>query len=560
MGASSPTFELREHARRHQMTSRNTAPPERICDFHPSLWNDFFIRYEPEPLQISKECMMVKEEKLKEDVHMLFKKFNTTMIKKLTLVDTLQRLGIDHLFEQQINIAINEIHEGEFDSCSLYDVSLHFRLLREYGLRVSPDVFNKFKGENGRFHKDTINEPKGLLSLYKAAYVSVHGESKLDEAISVTRHHLESLNGSLKYPLSEEVKRNIQIPYPRILKRIDAPFYIEEYSEEQECNPSILELAKINFNFLQRLHQLELKDFCRWGNDLYKELELSYSRDRIVECYFWAYTVHYEEHYVQARLILAKHFVLASFLDDTFDMHATLEEGRKLNEAIQRWEENAIVLLPGYLKRYYIRLMNAFREFEEELKPEHKYRVSYSRKAFQNLCKHYQQESEWFHISYIPSFEDHLKCSVISAGTPMLCVASLVGMGEEATKEAFDWAIGCTSAVKGCGEVTRFMDDLAAFKHGKNKLDVANCIESYINQHDVKSEVAIAVMDNLVEDAWKTINQDRFDRRALLPVVNRVVNLTKSMTLLFHDKNDHYTFSHGNKDRIHQQFVEPIPL
>lgn len=67
-------------------------------------------------------------------------------------------------------------------------------------------------------------------------------------------------------------------------------------------------------------------------------MELTYSRDRIVECYFWSYTIYYEQKYAQARIILAKIFVLATLLDDTYDMHAILEEGQKLNEAIQRWE------------------------------------------------------------------------------------------------------------------------------------------------------------------------------------------------------------------------------
>ncbi|XBI50902.1 hypothetical protein VPH35_033505 [Triticum aestivum] len=145
------------------------------------------------------------------------------------------------------------------------------------------------------------------------------------------------------------------------------------------------------------------------------------------------------------------------------------------------------------------------------------------------------------------------------AGTPLLVIGSLVGMGDEATDESFEWAIGYPDVVKACGEVTRFMDDLAAFKHYKNKLDVSSSLESYVNQHRVTSEMAIAVLDNLVEDAWKTTNQARFGRRALLPFVNRVTNLTKSMTLLFRDKNDLYTFSRGNKDRTRQHFIDPIP-
>jgi hypothetical protein len=58
-------------------------------------------------------------------------------------------------------------------------------------------------------------------------------------------------------------------------------------------------------------------------------------RDRIVECYFWSYTVHYDEANTRARMILAKLF-LTSLLDDTYDVHATLEEARELNKAIER--------------------------------------------------------------------------------------------------------------------------------------------------------------------------------------------------------------------------------
>lgn len=91
-------------------------------------------------------------------------------------------------------------------------------------------------------------------------------------------------------------------------------------------------------------------------------------------------------------------------------------------------------------------------------------------------------------------------------------------------------------------------------------MDVASSVDSYINQYHVTSEEAFAVLDNLVEDAWKTTNQTRFDRRAILPLVNRIACFTKSMAWLYRDKTDRYTFSRGNKDMIKQQLVEPILL
>lgn len=46
----------------------------------------------------------------------------------------------------------------------------------------------------------------------------------------------------------------------------------------------------------------------------------------------------------------------------------------------------------------------------------------------------------------------------------MLSVALLVGMGDEATKEAFEWAIGCTDAVMAGSVVARFVNDMTSFK------------------------------------------------------------------------------------------------
>lgn len=67
-------------------------------------------------------------------------------------------------------------------------------------------------------------------------------------------------------------------------------------------------------------------------------MKLSYTRDRLVESYFWTCGVFHEEEYSRARIMFAKVFGLLSLMDDTYDVHATLEECYKLNEAIQRSE------------------------------------------------------------------------------------------------------------------------------------------------------------------------------------------------------------------------------
>jgi hypothetical protein len=70
-------------------------------------------------------------------------------------------------------------------------------------------------------------------------------------------------------------------------------------------------------------------------NNLYDVVELIYARDRLVENYFWTCGILLEE-YSQAQILFSKTMGLFSLMDDTFDVHATLEECHKLSAAIER--------------------------------------------------------------------------------------------------------------------------------------------------------------------------------------------------------------------------------
>lgn len=80
---------------------------------------------------------------------------------------------------------------------------------------------------------------------------------------------------------------------------------------------------------------------------------------------------------------------------------------------------------------------------------------------FQILSNNYLQEAEWFHQKYIPSFTEHAAVSLVTGGAIELPVSIIVGMGDIATKDAFDWALSYADAGRAFGEGSRFMDDLA---------------------------------------------------------------------------------------------------
>ncbi|XP_020110405.1 alpha-humulene synthase-like [Ananas comosus] len=518
-------------------------------EYHPSLWGDYFITNNPTfyAKQKSKSWMKQRAEELKDEVK---KKLHTTsdLHESMSLIDAIQHLGIDYHFTKEIDEALDHLYNTELKSFALHEVALRFRLLRQQGFpiivthlvdafgssysinnhnwSVYTDEFNKFKDDKGNFAKTLSNDPRGLLSLYNAAYLGIHVEKILDEAISFSRIHLESKAKDLKPPLANEVSRALVTPLQRRLKRLEARYYISDYEMEDKRDDAILELAKLDFNLVQSLHCEELKNISIWWNDLGLKDKLCYLRDRIVELYFWISGVCFEPDYSHARMIATKVIVLTCILDDTYDVYATLEECRALTDAIQsmpiyiiikddfrmekykdsllkilvhltieglcmfyftnksrmkeasicRWDMEAIDQLPTYLKDYFHKLISTFEEFEDELALEDKYRVSYlremviffislllfSRFQYKSVAKVYHNETEWYAHDYTPTFEEHLQTSIISTAYPMLICACFVGMGNVATKEAFEWVLSIPEAVRASALVSRLMDDITS--------------------------------------------------------------------------------------------------
>jgi hypothetical protein len=97
-------------------------------------------------------------------------------------------------------------------------------------------------------------------------------------------------------------------------------------------------------------------------------------------------------------------------------------------------------------------------------------------------------------------------------------------------------------------------------QQGKNKYDVHSSVECYISEHGVASDVAFAKIGSMIEDAWKTTNQARFEHPELLPAIQRVVNITTSMMFWYDDHKDAFTYSNGLEGTIRRLFVDPIPF
>lgn len=76
----------------------------------------------------------------------------------------------------------------------------------------------------------------------------------------------------------------------------------------------------------------------------------------------------------------------------------------------------------------------------------------------------YFEEAKWFHESYVPTVEEYMQLALVTCGFCYLTTVSFLGLGNIATKEAFEWASKYPKMVRGASVICRLMDDIAGHK------------------------------------------------------------------------------------------------
>ncbi|CAN6575525.1 unnamed protein product [Malus baccata var. baccata] len=539
------------------------------ANFHPNIWGDRFRVYDNSQ-DITNNGQMQRE--LGELKVVVSNEVLTTgagdFSQQLKLIDAIQRLGVSYHFEKEIKEALERIHiatyndNGVNNSGDLSNVALRFRLLRQQGFNVSCDIFQKFKGEDGSFKESLIADVPGMLSLYEATHLRVHGEDILEEALVFTTTHLESTATSLTCSMAAQITQALERPLLKGLVRLGVRNYMSIYQEEASHSEALLQLAKLDFNLVQSLHKKELTEITRWWKELEFEKKLPFARDRMVELYFWTTGVFFEPHYSTARKITAKVFAFGVVMDDIYDAFGTFEELEIFTEAIRRWDVNFIDELPDCMQTYYVTLVNFFNEIEEEMATEGKsYRVDYAKKASKVYAQAHLDEARWLRDRRIPSMEEYMHVATASVGNSVLSTICLVGMGDNVTNDVFQWLSNNPKILRASNTIFRLMDDIAGHKFEKERGHVASSIDCYMKQYGVSEQETVAVFNKQIVDMWKDINEELL-RPTAVPefVLVRVLNLTRAVDLLY-KRGDGFTHvGKLMKDIVASLFIDPVPL
>lgn len=541
----------------------------RSANFHPSVWGNHFLRYASEPMEVDIKTEQ-QVEKLKKQVRTKLDTANNPS-QKLELIDSIQRLGLSYHFESEIDEILEQkknpdhLHSGDgsYNYDDLHIVSLWFRLLRQRGYNISSDIFYKFTDTQGTFNKELVNDVRGMLNLYEAAHFRVHGEQILDEALAFTTTHLaaHATNSSSPF-LAAQIKHALLQPIRTGLPRIEARHYISIYHLDPSHDEALLSFAKLDFNILQKRHQKELSDISRWWKELDFATKLPFARDRMVEGYFWSLGVYFEPKYELARKFLTEVIAITSIIDDIYDVYGTFEELQVFTDAIERWDRSCVNQLPDYMQYCYETLLDIYQEIEEIVtRKGRSYSVYYAKEEMKKLSRSYLIEAKWFHDKYTPEFDEYMGVCLESCCYSLLTTTSILGMGEVATKKAFDWVSNGPKIVKFSSIICRLMDDLVDYKHVQERGDLASSVECYMKQHGVLEKEACDALQEKVVEAWKDINEECLEPIDVpMPLLMRVVNLARVMDVLYKD-GDGYTQAKGStKKLVSSLLVDPIPM
>ncbi|KAK3200100.1 hypothetical protein Dsin_023515 [Dipteronia sinensis] len=549
-------------------TNQETFRP--LADFPSNIWKDTDAFFASAASRISEydQTYSGQIEELKDKVKEMLIAPTTDPVEKVIFINSLCRLGVSYHFEDEIDHQLNHILAAQPNlninmDYDLYGVSLLFRVFRQHGYKISCGVFNRFKEDDGKFKETLTSDARGILSLYEATHLRVHGEDILEEALAFSKAHLKSLAGKSSPHMARQILKSIQQPLHNDIPRLEAIHYISIYREDESRNESLLLFAKLDFNRVQLLHQQEIAQVTSWVNDLNLTLKLPYARDRILENYFWAVGIYYDPYNSRARIIFTHVLMIMSRLDDTYDAYGTVEELRLFTDAIERWDTSSLDGLPNYMKILYNVILNLFDEIRNDLTEEERfYKLPCAKENLKDMVRSYQIQAEWFNQDYVPSFDEYMRNSLAATGVSAISAFILLGMGETAAEiNAFKWIQTQPKILRATYIIIRLMNDIKSNEFEQERGHVASSVETYMKQYRVTRAEAIKKLNIIIENAWKDINQESMKPTAvpmeiLLPVATNGARVAK----VAYKENDGYTDPKYLKKFIHQLFVEPICL
>ncbi|KAF3784538.1 Terpene synthase 10 [Nymphaea thermarum] len=306
-------------------------------------------------------------------------------------------------------------------------------------------------------------------------------------------HHLEESTKVLNIDsiLAKQVAHALELPLSRRMLRSEARNYIDVYEMMPGHHSSLLKLAKLDFNNVQSLYQAEVKEMLRWWRGLSLSENLTFSRDRLMECYLWNIGVNFNPRFSVCRKSMTKLICIGSAIDDFYDIYGTIDELELFTEAVDKWDVGYIDKLPQYMRMCFLALYNTTNQFVYDfMRDKGQNILGYLTRAWADQCKSYLVEAKWFYNGHTPTVEEYLDNARVSAGVALYLVHTYFLLQHDMEEDAAMSLDHYSNLVKMSSLVVRLHNDLGTSKDEIERGDVPKCIECYMKEKGVSEEAA----------------------------------------------------------------------
>ncbi|WCJ20864.1 Terpene synthase 5 [Euphorbia peplus] len=524
-----------------------------------SVWGETFDSLVP--LDSELESHFKEIEATKVNVRNMLLCYSTKeLTEKIEFINLLCRLGISYHFLDEINeqlhclfiILPKLLEDNNYELCTLANL---FRLLREYGYKMTCDVFKKFKDGNGEFKEDIANDVKGMLCLYEACFLATHGEDILDEALAFTKKRLNFLAQNSSPHLLNHIRNTLMNPCHRTIERLNAFHYISFYEEDEFANRTLLKFAKLDYNGLQLLYRKELALLSRWWKNSNVGKNFPYARDRLVEAYMWAVGAVFEPQYSVSRMLLCKYVAVATLLDDFYDSYGTVDEIQLLTMALQSFSVDAIDELPDYMKF----LCKLVFEITENVDNEGcSCKATFSKEMIKELVIGLHKEAIWRKGTKAPSFDDYMRNGKVTCGYDAFTSAFILGVENMGMKEIL-WIRDDPEIVVGAKLHARFLNDISGVRKDETRGEFPKAVDCYMIQYGMSQDEAVEAILKILESKWKKMNEDLLKSTAVPKILLKYTfNYTRSSIFLYQDI-DLFTYGHNMMPIVLSLMINPLP-
>ncbi|CAB4276940.1 unnamed protein product [Prunus armeniaca] len=384
----------------------------------------------------------------------------------LSMVASLESLGIDRNFREEIRSVLDETYWGR---------KIYFQMLPPVQWLFDSYVF---------MDMIFLQDIGAALELFKASEIIIHpDESVLEKQNNWMSHFLkQELSNTLTQArrlnkhIGLEVDDALKFPFYASLGRLSSRRATKSYNTEStrilkssdSClnigNEDFLKLAVEDFNICQSIHHKELNHIARWvvENRLDK---LKFYRQKQAYCYFSAAANLFAPELSDAHMSWAKSGVLTTVVDDFTDVGGSEEELVNLIRFIEKWDVNVSVdCCSEHVEIIFSALKNTINEIGVKAFAQQGRSVTSDIiETWLDLLKSGLKEAEWLRNKSVPTMEEYMTNGYITIGIGPIVLPALYFVGHELSEEV----VGSSELhelyglMSTCG---RLLNDIQGFK------------------------------------------------------------------------------------------------